>query len=149
VEKTDAEIRAPIFAPPIFAPRTSFREGLPADWEDYKEHVREEAIRLLGFSKWKRADVGKGHILQKVIKAIEIYDPARKLRNNRFHQAPRRGDGVAARGASAAAGDAGNWVPQHPITEQHGGERHERVPSGPERGRVRGGPECCDRIPLG
>ena len=49
--------------------------------------------------------------------------------------------GVAARGASAAANDAGNWVTQHPITEQHGGERHERIPTGFERSRVRGGPE--------
>jgi len=43
--------------------------------------------------------------------------------------------------ARAAAGDAGDRVSQHPIADQHGGERHERVPSGSQRSRVRGGPE--------
>ena len=48
---------------------------------------------------------------------------------------------MATRHERAAAGDAGDRIPQHPIIEQHGGERHERVPSGSEGGRVRGGPE--------
>ena len=61
---------------------TSFRDGLPADWEEYKEDVRKEALYLLGYPKWKRADVGKGRILERVIKAIEIHDAARDLRNN-------------------------------------------------------------------
>lgn len=63
-------------------PFTSFQEGLPADWEDYKPEVRKEALRRLSFGKWKQADVGKGRILDKVIGAIEIHEPARYLRNN-------------------------------------------------------------------
>ena len=63
-------------------PFTSFQEGLPADWEDYKPEVRNEALRRLSFGKWKQADVGKGRILDKVIGAIEIHEPARDLRNN-------------------------------------------------------------------
>src|SRR5262249_16703299 len=34
----------------------------------------------------------------------------------RLHHAPRRGGRVAARGARAAAGDAGDWIPQWQIT---------------------------------
>jgi hypothetical protein len=63
-------------------PFNSFQDGLPADWEDYKKEVRQVALCLLGFQKWKPADVGKGRILERVIKAIEIYDPALDLRNN-------------------------------------------------------------------
>ncbi|BFU88872.1 MAG: hypothetical protein NTAFB01_00590 [Nitrospira sp.] len=55
---------------------------MPADWEDYKKDVRQEALRLLGFRKWKRTDVGEGRILDQVIKAIEIHDTHRDLRNN-------------------------------------------------------------------
>jgi hypothetical protein len=53
-------------------PFTSFREGLPADQEDYKEDVRNEGLRRLGFDKWKSADVGSGRILKQTINAIEI-----------------------------------------------------------------------------
>ncbi len=61
----------------------SFTEGLPARWEDYKGEVRSEALRRLKVSKWKRADIGKGRILSRVIEAIEIHEPGpRKLRNN-------------------------------------------------------------------
>lgn len=63
-------------------PFTSFQEGLPADWEEYKEEVRSEALRRLSFGKWKPADVGKGQILDKVIEAIEIQEPGPYLRNN-------------------------------------------------------------------
>lgn len=63
-------------------PFTSFQDGLPADWEDYKKDVRQEALRLLGLRKWKQTDVGEGRILDRVIKAIEIHDAHRDLRNN-------------------------------------------------------------------
>jgi len=63
-------------------PFTSFRDGLPAEMEDYKENVRNEALRLLGCAKWKSRDVGTGLILKRVIQAIEIFDPSRDLRNN-------------------------------------------------------------------
>ena len=74
---------------------------------------------------------------------------ARRRRGSPPLQSAARAGSSNLHGASAAANHAGNWVSQHPITEQHGGERHERVPSGPERSRVRGGPERSDRIPLG
>lgn len=56
---------------------TSFQGGLPAEWEEYKQDVRKEALRLLGFRGWKKADVGKGRILKNAIKAIEIDGVAR------------------------------------------------------------------------
>ncbi len=61
---------------------TSFLDGLPAEWEDYKQDVRVEALRRLNVPAWKKAEVGKGRILKRVIEAIEIYDPKRDLRNN-------------------------------------------------------------------
>jgi hypothetical protein len=60
----------------------SFQEGLPANWEDYKADVRKEALRLLDIPRWKRADIGKGFFLRKLIEAIEIHEPTRDLRNN-------------------------------------------------------------------
>lgn len=63
-------------------PFTSFREGLPGEWENYKELLRNEALRRLNFSKWKRSDVGTGRILKHVIHAIEINDKSPRLRNN-------------------------------------------------------------------
>jgi len=63
-------------------PFTSFHAGLPAEWEDYKEDVRNEALRLLNIRSWKRSDVGTGRILTHVIQAIEIHDSSRKIRNN-------------------------------------------------------------------
>ena len=72
---------------------TSFREGFPAEWEDYKEDVRKEAIIRLEYHNWKQADVGEGRILDRVIKSIEIYYPApRKLRNNLVAWKNRWGD---------------------------------------------------------
>ncbi len=63
-------------------PFRSFRDGLPAEWEEYKEDVRNEALGRLRIQKWKRTDVGRGRILDNVIRAIEINDPSRVLRNN-------------------------------------------------------------------
>lgn len=60
----------------------SFQEGLPAEWEDYKPQVRDEALRRLNLGRWKQADVGKGRILDRVIRAIEIQETAPYLRNN-------------------------------------------------------------------
>lgn len=61
---------------------TSFLDGLPAEWEDYKQDVRAEALRRLKIPTWKKTEVGKGMILKRVIEAIEIHEPARDLRNN-------------------------------------------------------------------
>jgi hypothetical protein len=61
---------------------TSFRDGLPAQWEHYKEDLRKEALYLLDVRSWKKKDIGSGRILQRVIQAIEINEPRRRIRNN-------------------------------------------------------------------
>jgi hypothetical protein len=61
---------------------TSFKEGLPARWEGYKENLRNEAHYRLDVRSWKRREIGKGRILERVIEAIEINVPRRNIRNN-------------------------------------------------------------------
>ena len=61
---------------------TSFKEGLPARWEGYKEDLRKEALYRLDVRSWKRSEMGKGRILAHVIQAIEINVPGRAIRNN-------------------------------------------------------------------
>ena len=61
---------------------TSFKEGLPARWEGYKEDLRKEALYRLDVPSWKRPELGKGRILARVIDAIEINVPRRGIRNN-------------------------------------------------------------------
>ncbi len=61
---------------------SSFKEGLPARWEGYKEDLRKEALHRLDVRSWKRRELGKGHILARVIDAIEINVPSRGIRNN-------------------------------------------------------------------
>ena len=68
----------------------SFREGLPLEWEGYKEHVRTRARALLKFSQWKEKDIGTGLILDRVIDAIEINEGV-TLRNNLVAWQPRYG----------------------------------------------------------
>ena len=53
----------------------SFREGLPADWEGYKEDLRKEALYRPDSPSWKRSELGKGRILACVIDPIEINSP--------------------------------------------------------------------------
>ena len=62
--------------------------------------------------------------------------------------ARRRGGSVAARGARAAGGDAGDRVSQPYIPWSAFGTSA-RTSSGPEGGRLYRGRERCDRIPLG
>jgi hypothetical protein len=78
-------------------------------------------------------------------------------REHGWHRAVRRREfitllggavGVAARGARAAAGDAGNRVPRQRVGCSIRRPRS-RFPSGPERNRLCRGPECGDRVPLG
>ena len=64
------------------------------------------------------------------------------------HAARRRGGGVAARGARAAAGDAGDRVSQQ-LSSGHQSKVHASVPAGPERGRFFRGPQRYYRISLG
>ena len=71
-------------------PFRSFKEGLPLEWEGYKEHVHQKGQQLLDFKNWKRRDVGTGRILAKVIRAIEINDGP-ILRNNLVHWMPKHG----------------------------------------------------------
>jgi hypothetical protein len=61
---------------------TSFKEGLPARWEGYKENLRNEALYRLDTRSWKRRELGKGRILEHVIDAIQINLPSRGIRNN-------------------------------------------------------------------
>ena len=61
---------------------TSFREGLPARWEGYKEELHKEALDRLDVRSWKRSEVGTGRILNRVIHAIQINLPRRRIRNN-------------------------------------------------------------------
>ena len=63
-------------------PFVSFQEGLPAEWERYKEEVRYEALGRLAVASWTPADVGRGKILAHAIQAIEIDASRPKLRNN-------------------------------------------------------------------
>lgn len=71
-------------------PFRSFHEGLPFQWEGYKEHVYEKGRRLLDFKNWKPRDVSTGRILARVIRAIEI-DDGPILRNNLVHWLPKHG----------------------------------------------------------
>src|SRR5262249_22837359 len=64
------------------------------------------------------------------------------------HASRRRDDGVAARGARAAAGDAGDRVSQHQGSRR-GRTRLGRVSPGPDRDRLCRGSERYNRIPLG
>ncbi len=64
------------------APFVSFREGLPLEWEGYKEQVRDLALSRMGADAWDRADIGSGRFIDKMIQAIEIDEPALDLRNN-------------------------------------------------------------------
>ncbi len=60
----------------------SFDEGLAAEWEEYKQDVRNEAIRRLQWDSWTPSDVGTGVILDRVVQAIEIKKTAVHPRNN-------------------------------------------------------------------
>ena len=66
------------------------------------------------------------------------------------HAARRRGGGVAARGARAAAGDAGDRVPRRLDSPTIGAQARLRAfRQGLSEARLRRGPERRDRIPLG
>lgn len=53
-------------------PFTSFSEGLPADWEDYKGEVHRAALARLAAERWRQKQIGGGKILERTIDAIEI-----------------------------------------------------------------------------
>lgn len=50
----------------------SFQEGLPQEWEGYKEPIRQRALAALEANSWQKSHIGNGHILKCVIAAIEI-----------------------------------------------------------------------------
>ncbi len=56
-------------------PFVSFGTGLPRKWERYKDVVYDEGRNQLGFESWNQDEVGRGDILRRVIKAIEIDVP--------------------------------------------------------------------------
>jgi hypothetical protein len=51
---------------------TSFREGFTAEWEGYKEPLRERAIARLNLPSNSLAEVGQGEILERLIDSIEM-----------------------------------------------------------------------------
>jgi hypothetical protein len=61
----------------------SFREGLPKEWEGYKEDVYTEGRKRLNWQSWTKKDVQNGvPIVKRVIQAIEIdKSPGMKLNN--------------------------------------------------------------------
>lgn len=60
----------------------SFFEGLPKEWEGYKEYIYQEGRRRLNWQTWKRKEIGTGKILNKVVQAIEIEERGPAVRNN-------------------------------------------------------------------
>ena len=76
----------------------SFRTGLVDKWEGYKDRVRDEARRRLGFTEWNERTIGSGHILDGAIRAIEI-EEGPQLRNNLVAWANRYGAAKQAHGA--------------------------------------------------
>lgn len=71
-------------------PFRSFHQGLPSEWEEYKERVWHEAQEQLAVNTWREKDVGTGRILKAVISAIEI-NRSKTLRNNLVAWDGRRG----------------------------------------------------------
>ena len=53
---------------------TNFHEGVVAEWEGYKLHLRDRALGILGPDSWVEEEIGSGVILQRTINAIEIQD---------------------------------------------------------------------------
>ncbi len=63
-------------------PFVSFHEGLPHEWESYKEPLRKKALVRLNPGKWEQSTIGKGNILASLISAIEIPKEGNDDRNN-------------------------------------------------------------------
>ncbi len=81
----------------------SFREGVPAQWESYKEAVRQHALEHLDAKSWKPSMVGRGPILENAISAIEVDDPG--ARNNMVDWDLRRGPNARVHRALVGARD--------------------------------------------
>lgn len=71
-------------------PFRSFQEGLPSDWEEYKDRVWHAAQEELAVQSWRKKDIGSGSILRAVVSAIEIKRSS-TLRNNLVAWDGRRG----------------------------------------------------------
>ncbi|MGC2201907.1 MAG: hypothetical protein WA633_17455 [Stellaceae bacterium] len=63
-------------------PFVSFDEGLPLEWEGYKEPLRRKALGRLSAENWQRNSVGRGEILKSLISAIEIPPEGKDESNN-------------------------------------------------------------------
>ncbi|MDB6108754.1 MAG: hypothetical protein JWR69_504, partial [Pedosphaera sp.] len=60
----------------------SFSEGLPLQWEGYKERIHQVANERLAVSTWRASEIGSGEILGRVIHAIKIeksHEPGNNL----------------------------------------------------------------------
>ena len=71
-------------------PFRSFQDGMPSNWEEYKDRVWHEAQERLAFNAWRQKDIGTGRILKAVIDAIEI-KVSKNFRNNLVAWDARRG----------------------------------------------------------
>lgn len=60
----------------------TFDDGLAGAWERYKPSLRAYALTLLDVDAWHAEHIGTGLILEATIKAVEINDRDRSLRNN-------------------------------------------------------------------
>src|SRR5712675_815329 len=50
----------------------SFKEGVAAEWEGYKEPLRQEALRRIDAASISEAVIGQGEILDRLVSCIEI-----------------------------------------------------------------------------
>jgi hypothetical protein len=63
-------------------PFRNFHEGLAAVWESYKQRLRDHAFGVLRPAEWADSEIGRGAILNRTIRAIEIQESRSNLTNN-------------------------------------------------------------------
>jgi hypothetical protein len=69
---------------------TSFKEGIAAEWEGYKENLRQKALGRLKVNSMSEAQVGDGTILERLIACIEISAAPDAEANIFYREAVRR-----------------------------------------------------------
>lgn len=57
-------------------PFETFSDGIAYVWEGYKSRLRTKALHALDVSAWSSNQVGSGHIVERVIAAVELSDVA-------------------------------------------------------------------------
>ncbi len=98
-------------------PFVSFKEGLPLEWEGYKEQIRLKAIARLSATTWQASTIGKGEILKRLISAIEIppegnddYNNLVRWRDENGHESRSHHILLDARNDSALREDIEAWA---------------------------------------